>query len=236
MNDAVVIKENNALVLDTTGEALSEEVSVYEQKADAIVIVSNADLEHADEYLANIVRLKKQVSSYWEALVKPAYKSWRNLKDAENEMLNPLKIAEETVKAKMADYNDRVRAAMERKNAAIKADAQKEVDRKLEEAIAMEEAGDDAGAAYAMVEAETASEIADNGSLVFQKPKAKHSSFTKTWVIESIDESMVPVDINGAVIRPVDEKAVMALIKATKGKIAIPGIKYKETVTVSVRS
>ena len=38
------------------------------------------------------------------------------------------------------------------------------------------------------------------------------------------------------VIRPVDEKAVARLIKMSKGQIKIPGIEYKETVSVSIRT
>ena len=34
----------------------------------------------------------------------------------------------------------------------------------------------------------------------------------------------------------VDEKAIMGLIKATKGKVKIPGIVYEEIVNISVRA
>ena len=60
-------------------------------------------------------------------------------------------------------------------------------------------------------------------------------SHTKSYAIKSIDETKVPVEINGVCIRPVDEKAVLRLIKASKGTLKIDGIEYEETVTTSFR-
>ena len=63
----------------------------------------------------------------------------------------------------------------------------------------------------------------------------KGVSTTKTWKITKVDSAAVPTHVQGVEIRPVDEKAVLRLIKATKGAIKIPGITYEEDVTVSVR-
>ena len=49
-----------------------------------------------------------------------------------------------------------------------------------------------------------------------------------------MDHDTVPISVSGVVIRPVDEKAIMKLIKASNGTIQIPGIKYRETVRMSV--
>ena len=114
--------------------------------------------------------------------------------------------------------------------------AQAEIDRKLDEAATAETNGDAMGVEFAMAEAEVMQGIAEAGSIPSQKPKTDGVSTSKTWKITSIDDSKVPVALCGAVIRPVDEKAVLALIKATKGKIEIPGITFEESVTISVRS
>ena len=49
-----------------------------------------------------------------------------------------------------------------------------------------------------------------------------------------IDSAKVPIYFSGAEIRPVDEKAIMKLIKESKGTIQIPGVKYEETASISV--
>ena len=65
--------------------------------------------------------------------------------------------------------------------------------------------------------------------------KVKGVSSSKDWEIVSIDESKVPVDVAGTVIRPVDSGAIMRLVRASKGSIRIPGVTYKEIVKMSVR-
>lgn len=236
MNDAVVTKENNALVLDTTGEKLDMEVSLVEQQAASVIVASDEDYANAGTVTAEIKRIQKKVTDYWEPLRASSYKAYQNVIARKKEMLSPLESAENILKKKMAAYYDEKERKRKEQEEAMRKIAQEQADRKLEEAIAADAAGDAAGAEFAMAEAEIMDDVAASGSIQPQAPKANGVSTTKTWVIESIDQSKVPVDINGAVIRPVDEKAVMALIKATKGKITIPGIKYKETVTISVRS
>lgn len=236
MNDAVVNTKNNALVLDTAGEKLDKEVSLVEQQAASVVVASDEDYANAGTVTAEIKKVQKKVTEYWEPLRASTYKAYQDVMARKKEMLGPLESAEKILKKKMVVYYDEKERKRKEQEEAMRRLAQEEADRKLEEAIAADAVGDTIGAEFAMAEAEIMDDVAVSGGIQSQAPKASGVSTTKTWVIESIDESKVPVDINGAVIRPVDEKAVMALIKATKGKISIPGIKYKETVTVSVRS
>ena len=44
------------------------------------------------------------------------------------------------------------------------------------------------------------------------------------------------MELAGVLLRPVDEKAALRLIRATKGTIKIPGIEYEETYSVSIRA
>ena len=114
--------------------------------------------------------------------------------------------------------------------------AEQEMNRKLEEAARAEAAGDTAGAEFAMVEAEVMEGVSISGSIQAQTPKAAGVSQSKTWEIVSIDSSKVPVSFEGVEIRPVDVKAVMRLIKESKGTIQIPGVQYRDSVSISVRA
>lgn len=113
--------------------------------------------------------------------------------------------------------------------------AQMEADRMMEEAIAAEAAGDTAGAAAAMEEAEVMDEVAATGKVTTSAPKAAGVSTSKAWKIVSIDPDKVPVKVGAVEIRPVDQAAVMRLIREAKGDIEIPGIKFEESVQISVR-
>ena len=68
-----------------------------------------------------------------------------------------------------------------------------------------------------------------------QNPKVDGVSVRKNWEIVSIDSSVVPTEFNGVEIRPVDKKLVMNLIKASKGRIQIPGVQYREKASISVK-
>ena len=83
--------------------------------------------------------------------------------------------------------------------------------------------------------AQMADAAARNIALERTAPKANGISTTTDWQIVSVDASQVPVDINGCVIRPVDEAAVLRLIRASKGKVIIPGIKYQAIAKVAIR-
>ena len=63
----------------------------------------------------------------------------------------------------------------------------------------------------------------------------KGVSSSKDWELVSVNESKVPIDVAGTIIRPVDTGAIMRLIRASKGTIQIPGVSYKEVVKMSVR-
>ena len=85
MNDAKTIG-SNALVLDTAEEnvtvmnaeesKLGKEVSLIEQRAEAVVVASGADFEDAGLFLKQIKQAQKQVKDYWEPLRVSAKKSY----------------------------------------------------------------------------------------------------------------------------------------------------------------
>lgn len=236
MNEAVAVK-SEALVLDTAeNEQLGKEVSLIESQASAVVVASEADYAAAGDLTKTVKAMQKQVKEYWDPLRVAAKKTYDDVLAKKKAMLDPLEAAEKILKGKMGDFVLEQERKRKEQEEAMRKLAQAEVDRKMDEAIAANNAGDVAGAEFAMAEAEVLDGIAANGMIPSQKPKADGVSTSKTWKITSIDDSKVPVSLCGAVIRPVDEKAVLALIKATKGKIEIPGIKFEESVTISVRS
>lgn len=236
MNEAVAVK-SEALVLDTAeNEQLGKEVSLIETQASAVVVASEADYAAAGDLTKTVKAMQKQVKEYWDPLRVAAKKTYDDVLAKKKAMLDPLEAAEKILKGKMTEFVLEQERKRKEQEEAMRRLAQAEIDRKLEEAATAETNGDTMGVEFAMAEAEVMQGIAEAGSIPSQKPKADGVSTSKTWKITSIDDSKVPVALCGAVIRPVDEKAVLALIKATKGKIEIPGITFEESVTISVRS
>ena len=236
MNEAIATRGSSALVLDTAEEALDKEINVVEASAALVTVHSDEEYAQAGEITKAVKKMQKKVTEYWEPLRVSAKKTYDDVLARKKEMLSPLESAEKILKSKMGDYA----AEKERKNRereeAMRRLAQQEVERKLAEAAEAEAAGDAAGAEFAMAEAEVMDDISKSGRVSGVAPKAAGVSTSRAWKITNIDSSKVPVEIAGAIIRPVDEKAVMALIQATKGSIKIPGIEYEETVNISIRA
>ena len=237
MNEAIATVGNNALVLDTPEEtSLESQVSVFEEKVNAVVIKNQAGYEGAAELVKEVKRVQKQVTDYWEPLRVNAKAAYDAVLARKKEMLTPLDRAEKVLKKKMGDYTLEVERKRREAEEALRRAAEAEISKKLDEAAEAEASGDVDGAEYAMAEAEVLEGVSIGGDGGKAGPKAAGVSQSKSWEITEIDPDKVPVSIMGAVIRPVDEKAVMRIIKASKGTIQIPGIKYKETVNISVRS
>lgn len=245
MNEAVATKivmepgttsKNDALVLDTAEKKLGKEVSVVEHNANNTVVETDEGYETAAELTAEIKRMQKKVTDYWEPMRKSTYTAYQDVMAHKKEMLDPLEAAEKTLKRKMGAYT--LKKERERREAEerMRRLAQQEVEKKLNEAAEAEKNGDVNAMEMAMAEAEVMDNVMITGGVQSQTPKAKGVSQSKTWKITGIDSSKVPVNFNGMELRPVDEKLVLQLIKASKGSIVIPGITYEQDVVISVRA
>lgn len=216
---------------------LSTQVSDIEFRAESIVIKDAETYEQAADFIKEVKRKIKSVKDFFKPMKDQAHKAHAEICRRENEMTEPLSNAEKILKQSMGNFA----AIQERKRREEEERARLEAERiakeKLEEAIAADEAGDDEGREIAMLDAAYAEQIASNPSPIVQDVASpKGVSKKKDWEIVSIDEDKVPVDVAGIVIRPVDDKAIMRLIRNSKGKVKIDGVTYKEIVSISVRT
>ena len=225
---------SNAMVLDDAQREMDKRAAEIKLMAHDVVVSNDYEYMQAVELLKAVKQQQKKVKDYWEPMRISAKESYDNILAHKKTMLEPLEVAEKVIKAKTSAYieeQERVRRAQEEK---LRKLAAKEVDSKLEQAARAETEGDTVGAEYAMAEAEIMDTISVN--VKAQTPKASGVSHSKTWRITAIDSSKVPVSFGGVEIRPVDERAVLRLIKESKGMIQIPGVVYEEEVTTSVRA
>jgi len=214
---------------------IQEEVSVVELRAREITIASDDDYEKAAEFGQQIKGQAKVVTDFFKPMKDHAYQAHKAVCDREKTMLKPLQEAEKILKANMASYyqeQERKRLQLE---AQMRREAEAEKNRKLSEAIALEEEGKLEEAEAAILDAQITESIAVKAVVIMDTPKPKGVSHTKEWEIESIDPELVPVMLAGVEIRPIDEKAIMRLIRASKGSIQISGIRYKETFKIGIR-
>lgn len=216
-------------------QQLTQEVTDIEFRAESFVIQTPEDYEAAGEFGKLLKRKAAEVTGFFKPMKDSAYQAHKAVCDREKAMLTPLKNAEKIVKKTMGDYlMEQERIRREAEEAARRA-AEEERERKLKEAMALEAAGDKEGAEAAVEEAVVMDEATGYSVPAPVKPKVSGVSTSKDWEITNIDTAKVPVNFSGMELRPVDQEAVIRLIRASKGSIAIPGIAYREVAKMSFR-
>ena len=214
---------------------IQNEVNRVEIQVKDMVISSEEEYEKAAEIGRQIKEKAKTVTDFFKPMKDSAYQAHKAVCDREKTMLKPLQEAEKILKKIMSEYyqeQERKRLELEEN---MRREAEAERERKLNEAAELEKDGKTEEEEVALMEAQIVESVAAGATVVMPTIKTKGVSNRKDWKIESIDHGKVPVTFSGIVIRPVDEKAVMRLIKASKGSIQIPGIRYSETINVSIR-
>ena len=216
-------------------QEMAQEVTAVEQRAGAIVIRNNDDYTQAAEFGKLIKQKAAQITEFFAPMKKAAHDAHANICAREKASLAPLISAEKLVKKVMGEYVMEQERRRREEEERVRRVAQEEADRKLAEAMACEGKGDKTGAENAMMAASIIDEASRNIVVDTQTPKAEGVSSGIDWEIVSVDEGKVPVEMQGMVIRPVDTTLVTRIIRASKGKIKIPGIEYKQVAKLSFR-
>lgn len=214
---------------------LAEQVTDIEFRAESLVIENDDDYTAAGEFGVMLKQKAAEVTAFFKPMKDSAYQAHKAVCEREKQMLTPLKNAEAIIKKSMSSYfEEQERKRREAEEAARRA-AEEERERKLAEAAEKEAAGDNEGAEEAINEAVIMDEATGYSAPAVQKPKVSGVSTSKDWEITGIDAKSVPLSVAGVEIRPVDQAAVMRLIRAHKGTIEIPGITYHEVAKMSFR-
>ena len=234
------LMENEVEVVETTVATVDEnslglEVTDIEQQATALTIETGADYMTAGS-LAKIVKAtQKKVEDYWEPMRASTYTAYKAVTDHKKAMTDPLKNAETIIKRKMGQFQMEQERKRREEEERLKALARAEMERKLKEAAEAEKAGDETAVESAMAEAEVMETMAATAKVDAVQVKAQGISQTKSWEITGIDLKELPVEFGGIVIRPADERAILNIIKMSKGNVTIPGVQFSKKVNIAVR-
>lgn len=230
---AVMLDESSHIDnVDGEKELLAETTEI-EAQASELVIKTEADYVNAAEFGRELKRQAAKITDFFKPMKDAAHKAHKQVCDREKAMLEPLKKAEIAVKEAIGAYQMEVERKRREEEERLKRLAEAEADRKLEEAVEAEKRGDALSAEVSIEEASLLS--ACNLSVAAAAPKAEGVSTTVDYEIVAIDDGNVPISINGAILRPVDEKAVLKLIRQSNGTVNIPGVRFKEIRRVSIR-
>ncbi len=214
------ILENNLLL----------EVQSMEQDMGTMKVSTAEEYRIAGELGIALKGKTKEIISFFKPLKEAAHQSHKMICEREKEALKPLKEMETHLSTEMVAYQNAEAQKQEQLLAQAKTDVANEVEAKLAQAVAIEEEGDMVKAELLIAEAEMTSAIGN--SMVIQKPfpKVSGASTLKHWEILSIDMDKLPNHL-----KIPDEKAILRLIKESKGTVEILGVSYGEQEKISFR-
>ena len=214
-------------------EALKQETSLLEIQAEGTLVTNDEEYQSAAEFGRAIKAKANEITAFFKPMKDAAHKAHKEVCEREKKMLEPLAKAEKLVKQAMGAYvTEQERKRKEAEEAARRA-AAAEAERKLADAISLEEQGREDEAAAAIEEAEVIDTVGSSLTISAAPPKVKGVTAKRDYEIVGVDGATVPINFAGIELRPVDTAAVMRLIRASKGSIQIPGITYRETTNMS---
>lgn len=216
-------------------QQLTTVVTGLEAAANNMVIDSDDRYNQAAAFLQRIKGQQKAVTEFFEPMRLSTKAAYDAVLSRRKDMTTPLDKAEKVIKKKMGAYQQEAQRKQREREAELRRLAEAERERKFREAVTAEAQGDTIAAEMAMMEAEVMDDAAAVAVAPVTASKVKGISARMSWEITGIDPGKVPVEFAGVCIRPVGEKEVLNLIKATKGKIQIPGITYREKPIISAR-
>lgn len=199
-------------------------------QAQQVSIASSVDYEDACIFLQLIANRKKQVEDAFDPIVKKAHETHKEACAQKKKHMDPLVMAELTVKGKVRSYVDeqeRIRKAEELRIAAeakVAADAAALVEAEQLAANGDKELAD-------LVLENAANAPAPVTVLASSVPKFAGVSSRSNWTFRIIDEMLIPREY-----LMVNESAIRAVVKAQKKMTNIPGVQAYDEGSVSVRA
>lgn len=221
--------------------------------AKAMNIVDANSYEGAGGVRRDIKVTLKKITDYWGPKKDQAFQLHKSLVAAEKEMTRPLEDADKVIDDLMKDYRreqERIRREAEAERNRLEAEQRRleaeaamkaaEAARLVEEAGHCDELDDEDVEILRMAQAEAAqaqqaADAVPEYTYIPDAPKAYGVSVRRIWKAQIVDPSLVPVEIAGIILRPVDEKALNRLAVASQGRFNCPGVEFYQDESTQVR-
>lgn len=208
-------------------QVIKSEVAPVVEQARGMVVDSPESYKTASDFLKCVKGAQSKVAAFFAPMKQKAHEAHKAITTQEAETLRPLQDAESAVKRVMLTYfqeQERLRIEEQRKAQAL-ADEQARRERerlereasKLKTPELREERLEQAAAVQApMVQ------------VVSAVPVIQGQSIRKTWTAKVVNRDLVPREY-----MVVNEIALNAFAKATKGAVKIPGVEFIEVSNIA---
>ena len=218
MGTTLAVKQNE--VLDDRNVAII-------RAAHQIEVTTDREYQEASEFLRACKNLETKVKGYFAPLVKAAHTAWKAAKDRENQALEPIGAALNSLGKTMGRYQAECERQRQIEAAAIRAaeeaearEAREKYAKRLQDAGLAEEA-----------------KATREAPLMVPVPKPEEpmkvagTAVRTSWTFEVVDAAAVPREY----LMP-DEKKIGGVVRAMKDATNIPGVRVYAETKVHARS
>lgn len=202
------------------------------QQSKEFTVSDQQTYANAAELCKDIKGRIKQIEEYWKPLKEAAAKQHKDICAKEKELLTPFSTAETDLKGKMAAYQRQKMEEERIQREEIERFKREEADRLMKLAEEAQQEGMTEHADYLVEEAAKAETMYIPE---VKQEKTAGTSAIRVWKARVVNSSIVPVSVNGAIIRPIDESMLNSLAKVSKGNMTIPGVEFYEDVQMRIR-
>jgi hypothetical protein len=227
--------------LPAEAQAVSRKSSELTIQAEAIKVLDPATQQRASEILLAIAAMRREIAETFKPMKDAAYKAHRVICDQEKMLDTPLAQAEFAIKGQIGSFVQEqqrlAREAEERAREEARLAAEEESRRRtqeqaIEQAIDLEARGNlEAAEAVLAAPAPVPVRYVAPAAVAPQVAQVKGVATRFEWDFRIVDFNKIPREY-----LMVNEAAIRSVVKATKGKIDIPGVEaYEKTVVAASR-
>lgn len=218
--------ETKAIALPDTKSVDTKALAAIEA-AKGIMISNRPTYEHAGSFLVGLKAIEKEINDTFDPVIKSAYEAHKAAIAARDKHRSPIIEAEKIVKLKMGEFQKveekRLREEEERLREMARQEEEAERNRMADRLI--EEGRPEEALALLGQQVETPPIIMPE----MTAPKIKGVMTRTVWKFRIKDEKLIPRDY-----LVVDEVKIGKMIRATEGKIEIPGIEVYQEKEIAV--
>jgi hypothetical protein len=221
-------------------EQMAQKASLLVQNAVTLKVTDPTTQHQASQVLLAIAALRKEVADTFRPMKEAAFKAHRTVCEQEKKHDQPLADAERAVKTQIGNFvAEQQRLAREAEDAARKAEKERaeaealeiSQQRAIDDACALEAIGDTVGAQAVLANpAPMPVRYVAPAPIAPQVAQVAGVSTREDWDFRIIDDSIIPREY-----LLVNESAIRALGKTTKGKARIAGVEFYSKQVVAAR-
>lgn len=208
-------------------ETLKQDLTPVVQQAGSIIVSNPQNYQGAADFLKAVKAAQKKVVDFFAPMKLKAHEAHKLITTTEAATLKPLTEAEATIKRKMLDYateQERIRQEEQRKLQAAADDKA----RREREALEKKAAAMKTEAKRQEYQEAAAAVVAPVVEVAKVTPAVAGQSIKKTWRAVVVDAGKVPREW-----LVVNEPALQAFARSTKGAVPVAGVEMYEESSLS---